>query len=80
MLFKLVATVYLVVNGAVDPTPIGVLTSRADYPSAHECERYLDTEKGARDREQVSEMLKTRAPEAEFRVAFGCVQKEDGSI
>jgi len=79
MLFKLIATIYLVVNGVAAPNPSAVLTNHNSFSTMEDCMNFFDTEKGKAEQLQLNAMLK-QDPEKEFKAEFECKQRADGSI
>lgn len=76
MVFQIVALLFLVVNGAKAPEPIGDLRVNMSFPTQAECEAYLASAAGTVIKANVTGFFNPRGMDA----IFSCVEHDDNSI
>ena len=78
-MFKLVAVIFAMVNGAPSEQPITVLTyNHQDFSTLESCMEFAKTEDGAAVRQTVNEMVMSQR--GAIIAKLGCVEARDDSI
>ena len=78
MLYKLVAAVFLVVNGVPSDQPSKVFPYNADFDSLESCMEFAGSDEGAVLRNAVKEFVQSQR--GAITAKIGCQQVEDNSI
>jgi hypothetical protein len=78
-MFKLVAVIFAVVNGAPSDQPLTVLTyNHQTFETLESCMGFAQTEDGAAVRQTVNEMVMSQR--GAIMAKLGCVEAKDDSI
>lgn len=77
-MFKLIAIIYLSVNGSFGKEPAGVLQHNSKFATEQACMDYITTPSGEKDALQLKQKLAS-AP-GETKVEYKCIEVEDNSI
>lgn len=80
-MFKLVALLFLVANGAQSEKPSGIVTNEEQFASREVCKGYLGSEQGAEFKKALENMVETQ--KGALAIEIQCIKApktEDNSI
>jgi hypothetical protein len=77
-MFKLVAVIFAVVNGAPSEQPSNVFPYSADFESLESCMEFVQTDEGAVLRNAIKEFVQSQR--GTITAKLGCTQAEDNTI
>jgi hypothetical protein len=77
-MYKLVALVFLVVNGHQSPDPVTSMANKTTFATEELCMNYFDTTEGALSKKALEMLVKSQ--DEALTVTYKCVKKDDGAI
>jgi len=74
-MFRLIVTLYLIVNGVAAEKPSGQIPNRQVFPTEEACKGYFDTEEGKLSKQVLKRAVEMQGEKFEMRVSCDPVVK-----